>query len=144
MELIKTIVNSMEFQTTLKLLLSTIVGGLIGFDRGKNGRDAGIKTHAMVCFGACLVACLDTLIGYESTRLSAAVLSGIGFLGAGVIIVDNRDSRVIGLTTAAAIWVAACLGICIGSNYTWIVIPGTLCFYLITHTFVKIKTKIDK
>lgn len=111
-----------ELSTILKLSLSLIVGVLVGIEREKKHQPAGIKTHALVCIGACLVVCTSEFMlerfAYDGDifRLSAQVISGIGFLGAGTIIVTARN-QVMGLTTAAGLWYVGCAGIAIGYGY---------------------------
>ena len=96
----------------LRLFLAVIVGGIIGFERGRHGSAAGFRTHILVCVGATmtslcsLYASLSLQLPGDIFRLSAQVISGIGFLGAGIILVRN-NSTVAGLTTAAGMWVTA-------------------------------------
>ena len=105
----------------VRLLLSVILGGIIGFERGKAGRPAGLRTHILVCLGATLAIMVNQFV-YEEfgisdpTRLGAQVISGIGFLGAGTIIVTGRH-QVKGLTTAAGLWATACMGLAIGIGF---------------------------
>ena len=102
----------------LRLVMSILCGGIIGFERGRAGRPAGLRTHILVCLGSTL-AILTNQYVYEKfgisdpTRLGAQVISGIGFLGAGTIIVTGRH-QVKGLTTAAGLWATACMGLAIG------------------------------
>lgn len=107
-----------------RIVLAVFVGGCIGNERGRHGRAAGLRTHILVCFGAAMT----TLIGIFATeklasqgdplRMGAQVISGIGFLGAGTIMVRNR-SHVTGLTTAAGLWATACIGLAIGAGFYW-------------------------
>lgn len=113
-----------EFNTVsivLRLFLATLLGGLVGLERGAHGQPAGARTFALVCLGASLVMITDEYLvkAYNTgdpARLAAQVISGIGFLGVGTIIVTGK-SYVRGLTTAAGLWTTACLGIAIGSGY---------------------------
>lgn len=105
------------FPTIFRLLLAAILGGIIGMERGRNGQAAGMRTHMLVCMGASLVMLTNQFIpGGDAARLGAQVVSGIGFLGAGTIIVD-RGQKVRGLTTAAGLWASACMGLAIGIGY---------------------------
>lgn len=128
--------NSNMLYVTIKILFATACGAIIGYERNRIGKPAGIKTHALVCLGSCLVMLVGILtskqFGGDPTRIGAQVVSGIGFLGAGTIIV-TQDNKIQGLTSAAGLWFAACLGLVIGSNYSYMVIPSMLCFYFITH-----------
>ncbi len=89
-----------------RVLLALLLGGLIGLERGRHGRAAGLRTHILVCVGAAVAAlvglysCQVLSLGGDAMRIGAQVISGIGFLGVGTILVRNRD-KVTGLTTAA-------------------------------------------
>lgn len=119
------------YSVVFRILLATVVGGCIGSERGRHGRAAGLRTHILVCVGAAMT----TLIGLYATsclgsngdpmRMGAQVVSGMGFLGAGTIMVRNR-SHVTGLTTAAGLWATACLGLAIGAGFYMAVIPAFL------------------
>ena len=107
--------------TCVRLLIALLCGGLLGLERGIKKRPAGFRTYMLVCVGAALVMMTNEYItkmypGTDATRMGAQVISGIGFLGAGTIIVTGRN-RVKGLTTAAGLWVAACVGLSIGVGY---------------------------
>lgn len=104
----------------LRLALAVVLGGIIGIERGNRNHDAGLKTHILVCLGSASVMALSGLIYHDTgsgdiTRMSAQVISGIGFLGAGSIIIGGNKIR--GLTTAATLWTTACLGLVIGAGY---------------------------
>lgn len=126
--------------STLKILLATIVGAVIGFEKEIQGKPAGIKTHALVCLGGCIVMLVGSLtfdltsIG-DPMRLPAQVVSGIGFLCAGVIITKN--DKIQGLTTAAGLWFSGCMGICIGSKFWILAIPTLICYFFITIVIAK-------
>lgn len=102
-----------------RLILAFLLGGFIGLEREKKTRSAGFRTYSLVCLGSSLAM----LVGYyangemgytgDVTRIGAQVISGIGFLGAGAII-NSRAQKVIGLTTAAALWTCACIGLAVG------------------------------
>lgn len=106
----------------LKLILAVLFGGIIGIERGRKRRPAGYRTHIIVCMGATMAMCIsryfyETLdINIDVSRLGAQVINGIGFLGAGTIIVTGQQ-KVTGLTTAAGLWACACMGICIGAGF---------------------------
>ena len=110
-----------------RLLLALLAGGLIGFERTYHGRPAGFRTHTLVCTASSLLmlltvyqwkllagAPIDTL-RVDPTRMAQGIMTGIGFLGAGVIMKDNLSIR--GLTTAASIWITASIGILIGVGF---------------------------
>ena len=102
----------------LKLVLSTVLGGIIGFEREVGNRPAGLKTHILVSIGATLIMLVSKYgfgHGADPARLAAQVVSGIGFLGAGTIL--RTGNTVQGLTTAASLWVCAGIGLAIGSGF---------------------------
>lgn len=101
----------------LKLLLSILVGGLIGAEREYRDKAAGFRTIIFICVGAALFTMLSIKLGgdRDPTRIAANIVSGVGFLGAGAILFAS--GRVVGLTTASTIWLAAALGIGIGGGY---------------------------
>ena len=98
------------FGMTAVMLLSVLVGALIGFEREAHGHPAGIRTHILVCLGSTLITLVSANMGNGSNdRIAAQIVTGVGFLGAGAIIRDGATVR--GLTTAASIWVTAAIGI---------------------------------
>jgi putative Mg2+ transporter-C (MgtC) family protein len=108
--------------TVVRLVLAVVIGGVIGMERGARSHPAGFRTHMLVCVGACL-AMLTNQFVYENiselsdpTRLGAQVITGVGFLGVGTILVTGRH-RIRGLTTAAGLWASACTGLAIGIGY---------------------------
>lgn len=135
-----------EFNTLsicLRLLLATFMGGTIGFERSAHGQAAGIRTFSLVCLGAALVIIVDEyLVDLYQTgdpaRLAAQVISGIGFLGAGSILVTGRN-YIRGLTTAASLWATACLGICVGSGY----FVGSLAAFMMLVFVMTVMTRIS-
>lgn len=128
----------------VRVLLSIIFGGIIGLDRSRKNRPAGFRTYILVCLSSALVMMTNQFImehlgGTDPSRLGAQVISGIGFLGAGTIIVTSR-SQVRGLTTAAGLWSSACLGLAIGIGfYSGAIIVGIVVFIIMT-----LFKKIDK
>lgn len=130
----------MTIETILiRIALATIIGGLIGWEREVNHRPAGFRTNTLVCIGSTIVMitgiCLSNeyvdIMTADPARLSAQVISGIGFLGAGTIIKNGKSIR--GLTTAASLWVVACIGLAIGAGfYNLSIISGTLIIIILT------------
>ena len=105
----------------IRVLLSIVIGGIIGIERGRKHHPAGFRTYMLVCLGATLVMMTNQYIYQEFSngdisRLGAQVINGIGFLGAGTIMV-TRKNQVRGLTTAAGLWSSACLGLAIGIGF---------------------------
>lgn len=108
----------------LYLLIATFLGALIGNERErKRNASAGLRTHMLVCIGACVFTILSIYAfpGGDSSRVAAQIVSGVGFLGAGVIIQGNK--RVHNLTTAASIWATAAVGMAVGSG-AWLFAMG--------------------
>lgn len=107
------------------------MGGCIGYERGQHGRAAGLRTHILVCVGAALTvlcglyAALTMGLSGDPMRVSAQVISGIGFLGAGTILTRNEE-KVTGLTTAAGLWTTACIGITVGLGFYWATVMALL------------------
>lgn len=121
----------------LRIVLAVIMGGLLGLERGLKNRPAGLRTYMLVCVGACLVMLTNQYIFQvfqtgDPTRMAAQVVSGIGFLGAGTIIV-TRHSQIKGLTTAAGLWSSAGVGLALGIGfYEAALIGGVAVFTVMT------------
>ncbi len=119
------------FSATFRILLSALIGGCIGNERGRTGRPAGLRTHILVCTGATLTTLMGIytceVLGYpnDPLRVGAQVISGIGFLGAGTILMRGK-THVLGLTTAAGLWTTATLGLCLGIGFYLGAILGCL------------------
>ena len=129
----------------LRLLFSVIIGTVIGIDRSMKRRGAGIKTHVLVCMGATLVMITGQFIqlNYEGNmdvaRLGAQVISGVGFLGVGTIVITGHN-QVRGLTTAAGLWLCACVGLALGIGF----MEGVITSLILTVFTFKILTKVDQ
>lgn len=124
------------FTVFIRLLLAVVFGGIIGLERGIRGHQAGMRTYMLVCMGSTLVMCTNLYIAdmydlVDPTRMGAQVISGIGFLGVGTIII-TRSQRVKGLTTAAGLWASACLGLAIGAGFYSGTIIGIVFIFLIS------------
>ena len=141
-----------EFNTCsiiFRLLLATLLSGFIGTERSKMGRAAGLRTHILVCIGATIVAMTGQYL-YEYydltgdvTRIAAQVISGIGFLGAGTILVKNNSIGT-GLTTAACVWATGAIGIAIGYGFYEAAIIGALLILFTTGKLGVIDKKVNK
>lgn len=137
-----------NWEITLRLLLAAAYGILIGMERHQNGKPVGRRTHALICVAGSMIAIIG-LCGFENmdyftrdpTRLPVGVLTGLGFLGAGVIWQDKGGVR--GLTTAATVYATACVGLSIGFGYYYL---GTLATALIVLILCsgRILSKLDK
>lgn len=133
---------------TVRLLLALACGGVLGMDRERNHRPAGFRTYTLVCSGAALVMMtsqyvLDTMGSVDVLRMGAQVVSGIGFLGAGTIIVTGKR-HVRGLTTAAGLWAAACIGLAAGIGFYAGALLGTVVILLVFSWFHYLGNKINR
>jgi len=139
-------------EIVIHLIVALILGGIIGFERNYHGRPAGFRTHTLVCLASCLLMMityyqwkwlpgvpLDT-IRTDPTRMAQGIMTGIGFLGAGVIYKEGRSVR--GLTTAASIWITAAIGILLGVGFYFPAIAATVCTVGILSVFRKIEDKM--
>lgn len=133
-----------ELEALIRMLIALVCGGLIGYEREYKNRPAGLRTHMLVCIGAALVMVVSQYIftqyppgTTDPARLGAQVISGIGFLGAGTIIRDRFSVK--GLTTAATLWVVACIGIAIGSGYYLMGVIATVLIFLTLILFRKLE-----
>ncbi len=129
-----------------RLTLATICGGFIGMERIRKRRPAGFRTHTLVCIGAALTMIISQYlwsIGQTTdlSRLGAQVINGIGFLGAGTIIVTGRQ-QVKGLTTAAGLWASACMGLAIGAGFYFGAIVGCVLIILTSTLLSYFESKI--
>ncbi|MBQ8556939.1 MAG: MgtC/SapB family protein [Clostridia bacterium] len=126
------------WEAGLRLLLAVVVGCSIGIERERKNRPAGMRTHVLVCVGAALIAVIESMnvaftqsvnlaspesgVAVSMGRMSAQVISGVGFLGAGTIFVAQK--KIAGLTTAASLWCTACLGLAAGMGYYGLAAAG--------------------
>lgn len=143
----------MDWRTELLMagqaLLAAFLGGLIGWEREHHGREAGIRTYAAVSLGACVFGLISIHapgLG-DKTRIAAQVVTGVGFLGAGIIV--RGHGRIVGLTTAATLWGSAAVGLAIAfSMYTLGVLAALVMFGLLAlhHCpgWERLKPKLDK
>lgn len=128
----------------IRLLLAMLSGGLIGLEREYKRRPAGFRTHILICLGACMTTMtsqyLSVTMGYsvDMSRLGAQAVAGIGFIGAGTIIV-TRQQRVKGLTTAAGLWTCAIVGLVIGGGFVESAVICVCLILLAELLFVKLE-----
>lgn len=142
-----TFLGSAELAITVKLLLAALAGGLVGLEREKHGRPAGLRTNLLVAVGSCVMMLVSeafytkySIFDAESTlrldpsRVAAQIVTGIGFIGAGVILKDGASVR--GLTTAASLWAVAGLGMAFGMGFFSLGVIATL-LVLVSLNFLK-------
>lgn len=135
MEMIKYIEEFNAVSICIRLILSVTLGGLLGMERSQKHQAAGLRTFSLVCLGSALIVLTNEFIclkcgGGDTSRMAAQVISGIGFLGAGTIMVTSNN-RIKGLTTASCLWISAILGLCIGSG---LIVISVLCFIILMGT----------
>lgn len=127
----------------IRMLVSLVLGCIIGLDRSVKRRGAGTKTHTVVCLGATLVALTaqymeEMFPGHsDMARLSAQVISGVGFLGVGTIFVSDHKIR--GLTTAASLWTCACIGLAVGTGFVEGAVFTTILLLVALHVLPSIE-----
>jgi putative Mg2+ transporter-C (MgtC) family protein len=103
------------YEPAFRLLIAVVLGGLVGYERERSDRPAGLRTHILVCVGAALIAAVDHAVPQSQGKIAGQVVTGVGFLGAGTIIRDSSEPTVVrGLTTAASLWATAGIGIAVG------------------------------
>ncbi|MHB0977085.1 MAG: MgtC/SapB family protein [Candidatus Aquicultorales bacterium] len=133
------------FQVILRLVVSLLLGGIVGLQREASERPAGFRTHVLVCLGSTLF----TLVSFfpfggvnntDPTRIAAQVVTGIGFLGAGTII--RRENLVIGLTTAASLWTVAAVGVAVGAGYYSAAVLTTLLIMAVLTIFKQLELRV--
>lgn len=126
--------NLSEVESVVRIVLALLAGGTIGYERERSNKSAGLRTYALVCEGAALFMIASLLLGetarasgstqYDPSRVASTIVQGIGFLAAGLIFVAGNKVR--GLTTAAAIWVTAAIGLLIGAGFFVVALVGTI------------------
>lgn len=134
------------FSVTIRLFLGVLLGGIIGMEREKHKRPAGFRTHILVCIGSVMAMLtnqyiFETFGGTDVSRLGAQVLSGIGFLGAGTIIITGKY-EVTGLTTAASLWACAAMGLAIGIGFYKGAIICCIFIFLVITLLAKFDSKL--
>jgi len=147
---------SLEFWILLRLLISAILGGVVGFEREQTHKRAGLRTHMLVAMGATLfVSCNDLALeqsrGWRDSKPAVlqvqvallgsvqAVATGIGFLGAGTIFFSQNRNRIQGLTTAASIWVISAIGLAVGFDRFLLATGATIFVLIILHLLVRLE-----
>lgn len=144
------------WEAGLRLFAAVVVGCIIGIERERKNRPAGMRTHVLVCVGAATIAIIERLmvadtmalngispgtgIAVSFGRLSAQVISGIGFLGAGTIFISQK--KIAGLTTAASLWNVACLGLAIGMGYYIVALAGCI-IVIVTLTLLQRVVRVN-
>jgi putative Mg2+ transporter-C (MgtC) family protein len=135
----------MDFTIPLKLVLAAILGGIIGIEREMRDKPAGLRTNILICVGSTLFMSISAqvaaLLGGDPTRMAAQIISGIGFLGAGVVL--HSHGFVMGLTTAATIWVVAGVGMALGSGMYLVAVFTTAMSLMTLYALSFIEDKVQ-
>jgi len=123
-------------ESVLGLILATVLGVIVGFEREITHKPAGLRTHMLVCLGSCLFTIVSLYeFGMDPARIAAGIVTGIGFIGAGTIIAEQ--DKVIGITTAASLWVTAAIGLTVGvGNYILAAIATLLVFLVLSSRMI--------
>ena len=132
----------------LRIFTAFLIGGMLGWERGAKTRAAGLRTHMLVCVGACLIMLTNQFIYQvfntgDPVRMGAQVVSGIGFLGAGTIIVTRR-SQIKGLTTAAGLWTAAGVGLALGIGFYEAAIVSAIAVMLVMTLMQRLDAQVHR
>lgn len=149
------------YEVIIRLLIAIVIGGAVGYEREFKNRPAGFRTHILVCVGSAVVSMiqmyaiddtmniilkhpeLSNVFKSDIGRLGAQVISGIGFLGAGTII--HEKGSVKGLTTAASLWVVACIGLAIGMGYYYLSVLAAICVVVVLMSLKRFENRfLDK
>lgn len=133
-----------QFEMAFLMLLAALLSALIGLERERRDKSAGLRTHMIVGIGACLVSIISKYAfpGSDPSRVAANIITSVSFLGAGVII--RRGDRVHDLTTAASIWVASVIGMTVGAGAWFIAIIGTLLLWFTLVIIFKVEVRVLK
>ena len=146
--LLREVAGPVSYVPVARILLAAALGGMIGLERERHGRAAGLRTHLLLCVGCTLVMLVSlylpslfaeytsaSIVRADPGRLAGHVLSGLGFLGAGAIITLGR--RIRGLTTAACVWVTAAIGLALGCGYVFVAVVTFLVVMFALHTLAR-------
>ncbi|OGF74507.1 hypothetical protein A3J56_01040 [Candidatus Giovannonibacteria bacterium RIFCSPHIGHO2_02_FULL_46_20] len=131
-----------------QLLLATLLGMTLGFERQRRGKPAGLRTYTLVCLGSALFTILSShvpaqnSVALDPSRIASQVVVGIGFIGAGIIFL--KEDSVFGLTTAAGLWVAAAIGMAVGFQMYPIAIGATVISFLVLWLFTFVDNRISR
>lgn len=132
----------------LRVFAAVLIGGVLGMERGMKNRPAGLRTYMLVCVGACVIMLTNQYIyqvfgSGDPVRMGAQVVSGIGFLGAGTIIVTRRN-QIKGLTTAAGLWSAAGVGLALGVGFYEAALAGTVAVFMVMTLLQRMDNKLHR
>jgi putative Mg2+ transporter-C (MgtC) family protein len=135
---------ALTWETAIRLMISILIGGIIGAEREYRNKSAGLRTLMLISFGSALFTILSMEIGERTSpdRIASNIVQGIGFVGAGVIFTSGMGIN--GVTTAATIWATAALGMGVGAGHEYMALAGCLVLIGILHIFTIIESWIDR
>lgn len=143
------IANNFYLSAFLRIMLAALAGSLVGIERAVKGRAAGLRTHMLVCLGSAITAMMGIYLSQQvgidadATRISAQVMSGVGFLGAGTILLKKGNARVTGLTTAAGLWATAAIGLAVGYGFYFVGFVAVL-IVILTFAIVPLESRMTR
>jgi putative Mg2+ transporter-C (MgtC) family protein len=132
-------------RVALRLTLAALFGAALGWERGRLGKTAGLRTHMLVSLGSALFVLAPLEAGAAAadiTRVIQGIATGIGFVGAGAIIKLESQGLVKGLTTASSVWIAAAIGLAVGAGLIWVPLVGTVLALLILEVLGRIEARL--
>jgi putative Mg2+ transporter-C (MgtC) family protein len=133
----------LDYGTLASLLLAVALGGVVGFEREKIHKPAGLRTHMLVCLGSCLYTIISTNFSIAPAQIAAGIVAGIGFIGAGTIWAEK--DRVQGVTTAASLWATAAVGLTVGiGDYALAAVTTLLVFIILISRNLFMKLGIEQ
>lgn len=145
MEVLQRLVEVLRLELLLQLILATLLGGAIGLERELGGKPAGLRTNILICMGAVLYTQLSTAMagpGADPTRVAAQIVTGVGFIGAGTIL--HARGAVVGLTSAATIWVVAAIGVALGAGFYLEAVGATLLVLAVLAGLGRFETVVER
>ncbi len=134
----------MDYEMFIRFLLAALWGGIVGIEREYRSKSAGFRTMIMISVGSCFFTMMSVLIGGEGNpdRIAANIVTGIGFLGAGVIF--RGDNKVTGITTSATIWAVAAVGMGIGGGFYFAAASASILILVVLAILPKLEAAVDK
>lgn len=144
-ELLTRIVEIFRLELMLQLVLATVLGGAVGLEREIEGKPAGLRTNILICIGSALYTKLSITMagtGADPTRVAAQIVTGVGFIGAGTIL--HARGAVVGLTSAATIWVVAAIGLALGARFYLEAVGATLLVIVVLQGLGRLENVIER
>src|SRR5947199_7414470 len=139
------IVDIFKLELLLQLGLATLLGGAIGLERELGGKPAGLRTNILICIGSMLYTKLSITMATgtaDPTRVAAQIVTGVGFIGAGTIL--HARGAVVGLPSAATIWVVAAIGVALGATFYWEAAGTTLLVLLVLQGLGRVELLVER